>query len=145
VIEARAFLQELFARAGSQDLDAVLELWHPEGTLEDVTLNRTAAGKQAVTAYLREFFAALPDLSYTPQVVISEGIHGVVVWRSETRVKRDFFGFPATDRPITLHGCDVFQIQDGLVLHEWSWYGDAWLAARLTEDTRLLQTLMPPA
>jgi len=142
--KARELLQELFVRAGSQDLGAVLELWHPEGVLEDVTLRRTAAGKRAVSAYLNEFFAALPDLTYSPQLVISEGAHGVVVWQSETRVVRPFFGFPATENPVALCGCDVFQIRDRLVVHERSWYGDAWLAARLTEDERLLRTLMPP-
>lgn len=137
-------LHDLFARAGSQNLDAVLELWHPDGVLDDVTLGRTAVGKRAVADYLYEFFAALPDLSYTPQLVIREGAHGVVVWRGETRVEREFFGFPATDNRLTLHGCDVFQVEEGLIRHEWSWYGDGWLAARLTENDQLLRTLIPP-
>ncbi|MHB8471174.1 MAG: ester cyclase [Gaiellaceae bacterium] len=140
---ARRFLDELFARAGAQDLAGVLELWHPEGTLDDITLGRSLAGKDAVSAYLEEFFAAFTDLSYSPERVITEGGRGVVMWQGQTRVAEPFFGFPATDKTIGLRGLDVFEIRDDLVWHEWSWYGDGWFAARLSSNDELVRRLMP--
>lgn len=142
---ARELLNELFRRAGDQQLAGVLDLWHPDGVLEDVTLGRTAVGKVAVTAYLEEFFAAFPDLTYAPQQVIVDGDRAVVVWQSESRVARPFFGFVTSGRSLRLRGCDVFEVRDGLIGHEWSWYGDGWLAARLSGDDALVRRFMPPA
>jgi steroid delta-isomerase-like uncharacterized protein len=136
-------LQELFTRAGAGDLDGVVELWHERGTLEDVTLGRRLDGKPAVRAYLQEFFTALSELSYSPELVLTEGARGVVMWRGQSRLATPIFGFPASEQPLTLRGVDVFQIEDDLVHHEWSWYGDGWLAARLTNNDRLLRNLMP--
>lgn len=141
--DARAFLHELFARAGSQDLEAVLHLWQKDGVLDDVTIGRRAEGKQAVTAYLEEFFVALPDLTYEPQQVIVQGSRGVVHWESASRVMRPFFGFPPSQEPLALRGCDIFEVRDGRVAHEWSWYGDAWLALRLTADNSFARRLKP--
>jgi predicted ester cyclase len=139
----RELLDELFRRASAQELGGVLDLWHPDGVLEDIALARSAVGKAAVTTYLEEFFAALPDLTYTPQQVVVDGERGVVVWESETRVAQPFFGFPPSDRPVRLRGCDVFEVRDGSIRHEWSWYGDAWLASRLSDDDALVRRLMP--
>jgi steroid delta-isomerase-like uncharacterized protein len=134
VNDTRALLDELFRRAGEQELGRVLELWHPDGVLEDVTLARTMRGHAEVTAYLEEFFAACADLTYAPERIVVEGDTGVVVWSSRTRLHRPFFGFPAGDEVVDLRGVDVFTIRDGLIGHESSWYGDAWLAARLSSD-----------
>lgn len=141
--EAQHLLEELFRRAGSQNLDAVLELWHPDGVLEDVTLGRTAVGKEDVTAYLADFFAAFSDLTYGPQQMITEGEHGVVVWQGQTRVSGPFFGFPPSPGTLTLRGCDVFTLRDGLISRESSWYGDAWLATRLSGEDAFIRSLMP--
>lgn len=112
----------------------MLALWHPDGVLEDITLGRAMVGKHAVAVYLRAFFAALPDLAYSPQLMVADAERGVVVWRGESQIVQPFFGFPPSQRALTFHGCDVFEVQDGLISHEWSWYGDAWLAARLSDD-----------
>lgn len=136
--ETRALLEELFRRAGEQDLAAVLNLWHPEGVLDDVTLGRTMHGKAEVTAYLEQFFAACADLTYAPERLVVEGDAGVVVWRSETHLHQPFFGFPASDEVLALRGVDVFTVRDGLIGHESSWYGDMWLGPRLSSDADAL-------
>jgi steroid delta-isomerase-like uncharacterized protein len=131
----RTVLEELFRRAGVQDLAAVLELWHPEGVLDDATLGRTMHGKTEVTAYLEEFFAACADLTYAPERLVVEGSTGVVVWSSSTRLHHPFFGFPASQEVLELRGVDVFEIRDDLIAHESSWYGDMWLGSQLSSGT----------
>jgi steroid delta-isomerase-like uncharacterized protein len=141
--ETRDVLSELFRRAKEDGLAAVLELWHPDGVLHDMTLARVCTGKAQVTGYLTEYFAALSDLTYEPDRMFTAGSAGVVIWRGSTTVNAPFFGFPPTDRPLSLLGVDVFDVRDGLVVAESSWYGDAWLAARLTDDQALVSRLMP--
>jgi steroid delta-isomerase-like uncharacterized protein len=138
-------LHELFRRAKEDGLDAVLELWHPEGTLRDVTLGREFRGKAAITEYLTEYFAALSDLTYEPERIMTTGDSGVVVWQGATTVSKPFFGFPPSDKLIPITGVDIFDIRDGLVYRESSWYGDGWLAARMSDDAPLVYGLMPPA
>lgn len=58
---ARQLLEELFNCAASQSPDAVLELWHPEGILDDVTLGKTLVGKRAVTGYFRSSSRRCPS------------------------------------------------------------------------------------
>ncbi len=140
----RTLLDELFRRAGEQDLGRVLDLWHPDGVLEDVTLGRTMRGKPEVTAYLEEFFAAFADLTYAPERVMVEGDTGAVLWSSRTRLHRPLFGFPARDQMVDLRGVDVFTVRDGVIGHESSWYGDAWLGVRLSCDSDALARIPQP-
>jgi steroid delta-isomerase-like uncharacterized protein len=123
----RDVLDELFRAAGDGDLERVLALWDDDGVLEDVTLGRRAAGKDAVARYLNEYFRAFPDLSYSPEEIWTAKDRGVVTWAGTSHPAGSFFGIPMPAAPLHLRGVDLFVVRDDRVLHERSWYGDGWL------------------
>lgn len=127
----RSVLQRLFLAAGAGDVEAVLELWGEDGVLEDVTLDQVLTGKPEVARYLREFFMALPDLSYTPEEIWTVEDRGIVAWRGTAHPTGSFFGITVAPKALSLRGVDLFWVRDERVIRERSWYGDGRLFERM--------------
>ncbi|MDQ1661920.1 MAG: SnoaL-like polyketide cyclase [Blastococcus sp.] len=144
----REVIEGIFADAATGDLDRVLRWWSDDGTLEDVSIARAFIGKEELREYLRWYYAALPEVRYEPIRLLVDGPTAVVEWQQSTRVVGEFDGIPPSDQEVYLHAIDVFDVRDGLIQHEVSWYGDAWLRQRLHgetgSDVRPALPLTPP-
>ena len=79
------------------------------------------------------YYRAFPDLDFTPARVVVDGPHAAVEWAETFHFREDFDGIAADGREVRVRALDVFEIRDGLVVHESGWYGDAWLRRRLTD------------
>jgi uncharacterized protein (TIGR02246 family) len=130
-MDTRAVIDGIFGEAANGDLDGVMRWWAHDGVLEDVTLAQAFRGHDAIREYLDMYFAAMPEVTYTPQRVVIDGPTAVIEWAQEATFAAPLDGVDCTGRSIFLRAVDIFHIAHGLVQHEVSWYGDGWLRTRL--------------
>jgi predicted ester cyclase len=122
----------IFAAAATGDLDEVMSWWADDGILEDVTLAQAFSGAAEIRSYLEMYFGALPGVRYEPIRVVIEGTNAVVEWAQQTTLAQPFDGIEGSaGKQLYFHAVDLFQITDGHVQHEVSWYGDGWFRDRL--------------
>jgi len=129
--ESRAVIRSLFAAAAEGDTEGALRWWSDGGVLDDVTIARRIAGKDALRSYLADYYRSLPDLHFLPRHVLVDGPWAVVDWAETCHVAEAFDGVASAGRVLRLRGVDVFEIRDGVVVHESGWYGDGWFRDRL--------------
>ena len=126
-------MHDLFAAAATGDVNEVLKYWAEDGVLVDWTLGRRVEGHAELHPYLEMYFAAFPGLSFTPMNIITDDTHAVVEWEATTVHAGEFFGIPATGRSYDLQGADIFDIRDGKVQEERSFYGSGDLFDRMRD------------
>jgi steroid delta-isomerase-like uncharacterized protein len=131
--QTQAVIDALFAAAATGVTDAVLEWWADDGVLDDVTIARRYRGKRELKPYLDMYYAAFPDLDFSPARVLIDGPHAAVEWAETFHFVGDFDGIRADGRELRVRALDLFEIRGGLVVHESGWYGDAWLRHRLAD------------
>ncbi|MCU1571118.1 MAG: hypothetical protein JWR33_1859 [Naasia sp.] len=127
----REVIEAIFADAEAGDVDAVLRWWADDGVLEDVTIGRAFTGKSELRPYLNWYFAALPEVRYVPIRMLVDGLDAVVEWCQTSPVVGEFDGVAPSGQILELHAIDVFHVENGLIVHESSWYGDGWFRQRL--------------
>lgn len=66
------------------------------------------------------YFAAFPDLHVTTDDLLAEGDKVVKVWTVNCTNKGDFMGIPATGKPISIKGIEVFRIANGKIAELWA-------------------------
>jgi predicted ester cyclase len=130
----REVIEAIFADAATGDLDRVMRWWASDGILEDVTIAQAFHGHDAIRGYLEMYYGALPDVTYAPIRVVIEGPSAVVEWAQDAMIAAPFDGTRSAGRSVFLHAIDIFHVEDGLIRHEASWYGDGWLRQRLDAD-----------
>jgi steroid delta-isomerase-like uncharacterized protein len=87
--------------------------WHG-GTLG------TAEGLNNVTALVRGFIAALPDLTASEQDIVAERDTVAVRFVVEATHKGDLLGIPATGRRVRWDAVDVYRVENGKIVEEWA-------------------------
>jgi predicted ester cyclase len=132
--DTRETIDRLFAAAATGDTGRVLEWWAPRGALDDITIARRFAGHGELRPYLDEYYAAFPDLTFAPSLLVVDGPWALVEWAETCHFRARFDGVPPDGRELRLRAVDLFTVADGLVQTEASWYGDGWFRRRLTED-----------
>jgi steroid delta-isomerase-like uncharacterized protein len=129
--ENLALIRRTFAAAARNDLDAVMESWAEDGVLCDWTLDRIVRGHDELRPYLEEYFAAWPDLTFSPTNIIVDGDTVVVEWAATATHTGPFFGAPPTGRTYDLRGVDIFELRGGKIAEERSFYGNGTLVTDL--------------
>lgn len=124
-------INRTFAAAARGDTAAVLESWADEGVLCDWTLDRIIRGHDELRPYLEEYFAAWPDLTFSPTHIFVDGDTVVVEWAAAATHQGPFFGAAPTGRRYDLRGVDIFELRDGKIAEERSFYGNGTLLADL--------------
>jgi steroid delta-isomerase-like uncharacterized protein len=122
--DSRAVIDGCFAAAARGDVDDVLTFWAEDGVMYDWTLDRAIRGHGELRPYLLIYFAAFPDNSFAATNVIVDGSTVVVEWASTATHGGDFFGRPATGRTYDLRGVDIFEVENGKIREERSFYGN---------------------
>jgi predicted ester cyclase len=87
--------------------------WHG-GTLG------TVEGVENVTALLRGFIGALPDLHAQEQDVVADGDKVAVRFVVEATHKGDLLGIAPTGRRVRWDAVDVYRLSDGRISEEWA-------------------------
>ena len=124
--------RNLFAAAATGVTADVLEWWHEDGVLDDMTIARRFARHGGATHTWSGTTGRSPDLDFTP----GADHRSPAIWPrwsgpSDATCEADSTDVAADGRELRIRAMDLFGIRDGKVAWESSWYGDAWMRRRL--------------
>ncbi|MEA2363068.1 MAG: hypothetical protein QOD71_2213 [Thermoleophilaceae bacterium] len=106
---ARSYFDALARR----DVDSMAEHWKEDGVVDLVPLG-ILRGREEISAFFREMFAAFPDLETTVTRVAAGQNEVAVEWRMHANFTgAPFQGVEPTGRPIELRGVDMIEVADG--------------------------------
>jgi len=74
-------------------------------------------GQKQFTMMLR---AGFPDAGQTIDELIAEGGKVVMRWTGRGTNRGEFMGIPATGKPVTVTGIDIFRVEGGAIVELWS-------------------------
>jgi predicted ester cyclase len=80
----------------------------------------TFEGLENVTALLRGFIGALPDLHAAEQDVVAEGDTVAVRFVVEATHEGNLLGIEPTGRRVRWDAVDVYRLKDGMIVEEWA-------------------------
>jgi predicted ester cyclase len=80
----------------------------------------TFEGLENVTALLRGFIGALPDLHAAEQDVVAEGDTVAVRFVVEATHEGNLLGIEPTGRRVRWDAVDVYRLKDGRIVEEWA-------------------------
>lgn len=113
-LDARAVVLRLVDAWNDHDLDAAADCVADAFENHQLPLG-ASVGRQPYLAHLRSWFEAYPDLRVEVRTCLAAG--NIVCLEVIERGTRHgaFAGAPATGRPETFFGCDVFEVHDGRI------------------------------
>jgi steroid delta-isomerase-like uncharacterized protein len=108
---ARSYFQAVAER----DAQKMASHWHPEG-VDDLVAFGIFRGPDEIRAFFDELFAAIPDSEMIVDRVVADERHAAVQWRLHgTFSGGRFQGLDAVGKRVEMRGCDVLEIEDGLI------------------------------
>lgn len=100
------------------DLDAYLELYHPDIRLHGY--GPAPMDKTTVRDFYGAAMVAFPGTQLRFEEEIADGDRWAIRFTQTGVHKAAFMGIPGTDRPFSLNGQTVLHFQDGQVIERWS-------------------------
>jgi steroid delta-isomerase-like uncharacterized protein len=127
---AREVVESYFGALARRDADAAAKLLDPE-VVEEITSVGVLRGPEEIRSFFAGLFEAVPDIELTIDQILSDGDHVALSWRmSGTFTGGPLFnGVQATGGQMTLRGCDMIEVRDGLIVRN-SAYQDGMELAR---------------
>jgi len=120
--------RESWARSWSSGTGAtpadVAAMYHQNGVRRETNTGLVSDGPKGMTAFAEMFFAAVPDAVCEARTWLQTGDVVAIEWTWSGTHTGDLEGWPATGKRFTLEGCNITQLQDGLIVDErsyWDW------------------------
>ena len=120
--ENRALFERYFDQvANKDDLDLADEIFATDYQHHDPANPdpRPMIGSQAVKDHLTSLKGAFPDLIFDIDDIVAEGDGIVVRWTARGTNTGDYFGMPATGKPIEITGMNTWVTRDGKAIEGW--------------------------
>jgi steroid delta-isomerase-like uncharacterized protein len=120
--ENRALFERYFDQVANKDnLDLADEIFATDYQHHDPANPdpRPMIGSQAVKDHLTSLKGAFPDLIFDIDDIVAEGDGIVVRWTARGTNTGDYFGMPATGKPIEITGMNTWVTRDGKAIEGW--------------------------
>jgi len=120
--ENRALFERYFDEVANKDnLDLADEIFARDYLHHDPANPdpRPMVGSQAVKDHLTSLKGAFPDLVFDIDDIVTEGDGIVVRWTARGTNTGDYFGMPATGKPIEITGMNTWVTRDGKAIEGW--------------------------
>ncbi len=112
-------VRELFEAWNNRDYDAVAQRVAPDCTMTDMGNGRTMQGPDGFLEFSKALFAALPDVQFSLDHLMAQGDSVVVEYTGRGTHTGDLVlpagTIPATGRSLTVHACEVDEVEDGKI------------------------------
>jgi steroid delta-isomerase-like uncharacterized protein len=115
--QSRQLAARLYERLNSGDISSVAELVTPDYVEHD-PLPGQGTGRDGIVSRFAMLASGLAP-HYTVEDIIAEDDKVVVRWTNAGTHVGEFAGIPATGRPFTIAGIDVYRVSDGLLAEHW--------------------------
>jgi steroid delta-isomerase-like uncharacterized protein len=108
-----------------RDLSDMSRFWSDQSVDHFLTLGESVRGKEALTAFFRDLFAAFPDWNLEVDQVFDDGeTHAIVQWSATATFDgTPWQGIEPSGSKLTLRGVDVITLDaDGIVVENTVYY-----------------------
>ena len=130
-MDTEAVVRQTFAALDARDIDQFRELVHPEAEDRFLAVG-TFSGRDAIVAFFKEMFAAVPDARLEVRRVVASGDVAAVEWTLRgTFNGAPFQGIRASGRRVEIQGVDVIEVRDGLQFRNSIYYDGASFARQV--------------
>ena len=134
---AKTVVRDYFDALADRDVDRAVTYWKPGGVdrLHGVA---DLVAPDGIRAYFSEAFGAFPDWRFEVLDLVGSGDLAAARWRvtATNSGPGRFQGIAPTGRTVTLEGCDLFRVEDELIVENHAYTNALELAQQLG--------LMPP-
>lgn len=122
-VENKTIVRRLYEEVwNDRKVDVVDKLLSPSHALQEPNASGSQIGPQVYKATVKRFHAAIPDLRFTVQEVISEGDKVVVAWILSGTHQGDFYGIAPSNKKVSVEGITIHQVKNGKILESYaSW------------------------
>ena len=128
---AESVVRETFAALDGHDLDRFRALLHPDAEDRFLAVG-TFAGREAIVAFFKEMFAAVPDARLEIRRVVAADDVATVEWTMRgTFSGGPFQGIRPTGKPVEIDGVDVIDVREGLQYRNSIYYDGATFARQI--------------
>jgi steroid delta-isomerase-like uncharacterized protein len=104
--------QQVLDAINAHDVDRLRELWADD--VEERFPDKTCRGKEELSAYFKELWAAIPDFRMELVSAVEDGETVFARWRlTGTHTGAQFSGIDRTGKAVALDGMDEFTFRDG--------------------------------
>jgi steroid delta-isomerase-like uncharacterized protein len=108
-------VRSYFDALAARDTKSAGEHWSEDAVDEPVPIG-PLRGRDSIVSFLRELWAAVPDLETTVGRVVAGEHNAAVEWRMRgTFDGAPFQGIEPTGKAVDMRGVDVFDVEDGLL------------------------------
>lgn len=118
----RQLFQRYFDKcANDGNLDLADEIFAPDYLHHDPANPdpRPVVGPQGVRDHLTSLMGAFPDLKFEVEETIADDDQIIVRWTARGTNTGDYFGMPATGKPIEITGMNTWRVKDGQAIEGW--------------------------
>src|SRR5436309_3209860 len=82
----------------------------------------TGKGSDDLKAEFKEFFASVPDLRMTPNIIVVNGDTAMVQFTMTGTNSGPMMGRPGTNKSVNVQGTDVLILKDGKATDRWGYF-----------------------
>lgn len=119
--EIVAFFASRQARWDAHDAQALAADHCDNGTVQS-PMHGSRRGRHAIAGSYRALFEAFPDWTFVSDDLIIDDDHVAQPFAAEATHVGDFMGLPGTNRHFRVQGVRIYDMADGLILHERRYY-----------------------
>ncbi|WP_171026209.1 ester cyclase [Mesorhizobium comanense] len=127
--------EQFAARLSAGDIDGFSKLFadsyvnHQQSAAAPAPAN--VSPKQATAAFFKARLMAMPDLKVAIEVVVTDKEHVAASFVYSGTHKGVYFGVAPTGRALRFTSCDIFRVQEGLIVEHWGMGDIAGVLAQL--------------
>jgi uncharacterized protein len=102
-----------------------LEMFNDSNFVADVVMHSSptdVVGIDSMKAYYANFLTGFTDIEFTIKDIFGQGDKLVKYWNFKGNHTGDFFGIPATGKPVDLDGTTLVRMSNGKIAEEQDFY-----------------------
>jgi steroid delta-isomerase-like uncharacterized protein len=124
----RRFYEEVWGRGDSQFSG---EVFHDDYVRHDLRPSAAESGPAGQTTIALDFRRAVPDLDWHVDLILGDGDYIVGRWTATGTQTGPWGAIPASGKPVSFSGVNIFRFEDGKVAEIWNHRDDLGLMTQL--------------
>jgi steroid delta-isomerase-like uncharacterized protein len=124
-------VRSYFDAMNARDARAMAQHWSEDG-VDDIVPMGVLRGRDEIRDYMASVFAAMPDARTTLGRLVAGETSCAVEWRLEGTFDGEaFMEIEPTGKHVEIRGCDMFELEDGLLVSNAGYFDGAAFARQI--------------